>query len=208
MRLLRPLAIFFSAVFHPLLVPAFGFALYLFANRYLFANYDMAHKGFELGKVLLLTAFFPAFTISLMKALGFIQSVDLRRRDDRILPYVATGFFYIWAYVVYRKTFEPEVLQAILLGSCIAVFVGLMLNSIWDKVSMHTSGMGGLVAVVMLMAPVVSDDLTPFFYAAVLAAGIVGSARLYLQAHTPRQIVGGYLVGYISTYVGFLIVMR
>lgn len=205
--LLRAFAWFLSGIFHPLLVPTFGFALFLYASRYQFANYDEARKGFELLKVFLLTAFFPGFTIGLMKALGFIRSVDLIRRDERVLPYVATGFFYIWAYVVYHRTFEPAVFQAMLLGSAIAVFTGLILNAVWDKVSMHTSGMGGAVASVMLMMPLVPVDLTPVFVLVLLAAGLVGTARLLLQAHTPQQVLAGYLVGYASTWIGFMIAL-
>lgn len=208
MRFPQALSWLVSGIFHPLLVPTMGFGLYLATNRYQFANYDAARNGFELMKVFLLTAFFPAFTIGLMKALGFIRSVDLMRREDRILPYVATGFFHIWAYVVYHRTFEPSVFQAILLGSCIAIFTGLILNAVWDKVSMHTSGMGGLVAMVMLLIPAVPVDLTPFFFAALLAAGLTGTARLVLRAHTPRQVLAGYLVGYVATWAGFLIALR
>jgi membrane-associated phospholipid phosphatase len=205
--LLRGLAWFLSGVFHPLLVPTFGFALFIYASRYQFANYDEARRGFELLKVFLLTAFFPGFTIGLMKALGFIRTVDLIRRDERVLPYVATGFFYIWAYVVYHRTYEPAVFQAMLLGSAIAVFAGLILNAVWDKVSMHTSGMGGAVASVMLMMPLVPVDLTPVFVLVLLAAGLVGTARLVLNAHTPQQVLAGYLVGYAATWVGFMIAL-
>ena len=156
MRFIRFLAQLISSVFHPLLIPTYGFAVYLFGNRYLFSAYALPQKGFELLKVFLLTAFFPAFAIALMAALKFIEHTNLRRREDRILPYIATGFFYIWAYVVYRKTNEPAVYQAVLLGACISVFAGLMINSLWGKVSMHTNAAAALATTVMFLVPMVS----------------------------------------------------
>ncbi|MBI1192160.1 MAG: phosphatase PAP2 family protein [Bacteroidetes bacterium] len=202
------LARFFSTVFHPLLIPTYGFAIYLFGNRYLFSAYALPQKGFELFRVLLLTAFFPAFSIVLMAALKFIEHTNLRRREDRILPYIATGFFYIWAYVVYQRTQEPAVFQAILLGACISVFVGLLVNSLWGKVSMHTSGVGALATTAMFLVPMVSDNITWVFYTVVLAAGLVGSSRLALKAHTGKEVLAGYFVGYLSAYAGFAIALR
>jgi membrane-associated phospholipid phosphatase len=207
MTFTRLLALLISGVLHPLLVPAYGFAVYISANEYLFSAGEAAlpQKGFAMLKVLLLTAFFPAFSIGLMKALGLVAHADLRRREDRILPYVATGFFYIWAYTVYRRTQEPEVFQAILLGACIAVFAGLLLNAVWGKVSMHANGAAALATTVLLLYSRVPADLSALLMLSVLAAGLVGSARLILGAHTPRELAMGYLLGYMSTSAGFLI---
>ncbi len=207
MSFLRFLAHLISSVWHPLMIPTYGFAVYIFGNRYLFSANALSQKGFELLKVFLLTGFFPAFSIGLMAALKLINHTNLRRREDRILPFIATGFFYIWAYVVYRRTATPEVFQAILLGACISVFAGLLLNSLWGKVSMHTNGAGALAAMVMLLIPVVSDNILPLFYLSVLGAGLVGSSRLFLQAHTGREVLAGYMLGYLSTWVGFAIVL-
>ena len=207
MRFIRFLAQLISSVFHPLLIPTYGFAVYLFGNRYLFSAYALPQKGFELLKVFLLTAFFPAFAIALMAALKFIEHTNLRRREDRILPYIATGFFYIWAYVVYRKTNEPAVYQAVLLGACISVFAGLMINSLWGKVSMHTNAAAALATTVMFLVPMVSDNIIGVFYIAVLGAGLVGSSRLALQAHTGREVLAGYALGYLSTWAGFKIIL-
>lgn len=205
--MIRLTALLISAIFHPLLVPAYGFAVYLFGNRYLYSVQALEQKGFQLFKVLLLTAFFPALAIVLMSALRFIRSTDLRLRDDRILPYIATGFFYIWAYVVYRKTNEPAVFQAILLGGCISVFAGLLINSLWLKVSMHTTGASALATVVLFLNPLVSDNIIPVFYIAALAAGLVGTSRLVLQAHTGREVVAGYFLGYLSTWTAFTLLV-
>ncbi len=208
MKFIRFLAHLFSTVFHPLLIPSYGFAVYLFSNRYLFSGYALPQKGFELLKVFLLTAFFPGFSIALMAALKFIEHTNLRRREDRTLPYIATGFFYIWAYVVYHRTQEPAVFQAMLLGACISVFAGLLINLLWGKVSMHTSGAGALAAMVMFLVPIVSDNIIGLFYVAILAAGLVGSSRLLLKAHSGQEVLAGYLLGYLSSWAGFTIAMR
>ena len=40
---------------------------------------------------------------------------------------------------------------------------------------------------------------------AVILAGAIGSARLYLQAHRPEEVYGGYLVGVFAQIIAFRI---
>ena len=40
---------------------------------------------------------------------------------------------------------------------------------------------------------------------AVMLAGIVGTSRLYLKAHKPDEVYGGYTVGILSQMIAYLI---
>ena len=56
-------------------------------------------------------------TVFLLKALGFIESLYLRSQKDRIIPYIASGIFYFWAYTVFRQqSHYPVVLTGFILG--------------------------------------------------------------------------------------------
>jgi membrane-associated phospholipid phosphatase len=35
----------------------------------------------------------------------------------------------------------------------------------------------------------------------VLLAGLVGSSRLYLKAHQPMQVYGGFIIGIIAQFI-------
>lgn len=187
---------FFSIVFLPLLLPFYGTLFVIYANPYAFA--DAGANGLMLLRVGLLTFFFPAITIALLVALKFIKSVSVYDRQERIIPYIASGFFYIWAFFVfYKEGFNSQVTY-ILLGSTIALFVDFMINILVVKVSMHTTGAGGLVAFMLVLFPYTYIDVLPILIATIICAGCVGAARLALKAHTEREVYLGYLTGFFS----------
>lgn len=149
-------------------------------------------------RVALLTFFFPALVVLLMSALKFVKGVNLRDRQDRIIPYIATLALYIWAFFVFYKEGFNGIITFMLLGSTLSIVIAFLMNLLVLKISMHTTGVGGMVAFFMLLLPYTNfDSLIPFLVM-ILIAGLVGSARLALQAHTPREIYYGYLVGFFS----------
>jgi len=84
----------------------------------------------------------------------------------------------------------------LLLGSFWGVIAIFMVN-IFFKISMHTTAAGsavGLMLVLLFLSPV--NMILPFF-AVLIVAGIIGTARLLLSAHQPAQIWLGYIVGFL-----------
>lgn len=195
-----------SILFHPLILASYAFALILFTSPYFFASYTQEWKMMLLARTVLLTFFFPAFTILLMFLLNFISSIHMYELKDRILPFVSTGFFYIWAFFVFFKTNEvPPVLQAVLLGSAIAIFVALLFSLFSYKVSIHSSGAGGMIAMTLYLVQSSVFDMFWFFIASILLAGLVGTSRLILKAHSPEEVYGGYALGFTSTLIAIMI---
>jgi membrane-associated phospholipid phosphatase len=43
--------------------------------------------------------------------------------------------------------------------------------------------------------------LSLFFLFFVFLAGLVGSSRLYLKAHQPMQVYGGFIIGIIAQFI-------
>ena len=187
---------FFSILFLPLLLPLYGTFYVIYTNPFYFP--DSPSYMLTVIRIALLTFFFPAFTIGLLSALKFIKSVNMFDRQDRIIPYIAAGFFYIWAYVVFlREGFNPQI-TFILLGSTIAVFVDFMINILFTKVSMHATGAGGMIAVIKILLPYSYVNVLPLFLITIVCAGCVGAARLALKAHTEREVYLGYMTGFVS----------
>lgn len=206
MIIVRALARLFSAIIHPLWMPTLGFSLFMIANPWRYGNYDQVQKLIWLSPVFVYTAMLPGLTILMLYAFKFITATDKIKRDERVLPYVATGFFYIVATVFYMRQNEEPFLVAILLGASIAIFLGLIINTLFLKVSMHASGAGGLVAMVMILIPIASTNVTWAFFVALIMAGLVGSSRLAINAHTGREVTLGYFVGYLSQWIAYSIV--
>src|SRR4051794_15053082 len=73
----RFLAHIISFLFHPLFIPTYIAAFLIFADPYAFAGADDQRKVFKVISVFVLTAFFPAFSVLLMKLLKFVDTIYL-----------------------------------------------------------------------------------------------------------------------------------
>ncbi|HMU68696.1 MAG TPA: hypothetical protein PKC38_01740 [Chitinophagales bacterium] len=190
---------FFSILFLPLLLPLFGALFVIYSDPYGFP--DQGANILMLIRVGLLTFLFPAITIFLLVRLKFVQNVTVYERQERTIPYIACGFFYIWAfYVFYKEGFNSHI-TFILLGATIAVFIDFLINILVVKVSMHTTGAGGLVAFMLVLFPYAQINVLPVLLASIVIAGCVGAARLALKAHSEREVYLGYLTGFFSFMV-------
>jgi hypothetical protein len=190
------IAHFVSVVFQPLLMPLYGTCLLVFSNPYMFP--DAYENRLDIMRITLNTFFFPAIIVILLAGLRFVKGINLRNRQDRTLPYIAVMMCYIWTFYVYYKNQFNPIITYILLGSCIAIVLAFLINVLFMKVSMHTTGGGGLVAMSLILMPFYYSNPIAIFLLSILIAGAIGTARLILQAHTEREVYYGYLVGFFS----------
>jgi len=186
----------FSIVFQPLLLPLLGTVYIIRSNPFTFP--DPYENYMLILRVALLTFFFPALVVLLMSALKFVQGINLRNRQDRIIPYIATLALYIWAFYVFYKEGFNGIITFMLLGSTISIVLAFLMNLLVMKISMHTTGVGGMIAFFLLLLPYTNFNALYPFLIVIVIAGLVGSARLALNAHTPREIYFGYLIGFFS----------
>jgi membrane-associated phospholipid phosphatase len=197
----------------------YGLVLLLKVNPYTFSLADEKAEGLLIISVALLTIIFPLISILMMRQLGLISSFKMEERTDRIGPLIVTSLFYLWLFVNVRQNSGiPESFSFLLLGSIIGLFAALFLNS-FTKISLHSIGLGGFLGGLAIIRFKYSYD--SFFInigqqilrinvdlvlvTAVIITGLVGTSRLILKAHTPDQVYGGYLVGFLAQIVAFWI---
>jgi len=191
----------------------------LMINPYLFGFRDLAGAS-NLIMVLFFTTFFiPAIAVLLMKLMGMVDDLRLSNRQQRIGPYIITGIFYLWMFrTLVSNPNIPDAFKVFLLGAVISLFLAFIIN-IFSKISMHTTGMGGLIGMVLLCLlyfqypnfwlhlpgmDMMQLDSRYLLMAIILIAGLVGSTRLYLKAHNTTDVFGGYFVGLLGQVAAFL----
>ncbi|MCS7077095.1 MAG: hypothetical protein NZ455_10325 [Bacteroidia bacterium] len=137
------------------------------------------------------------FLILAYKKIGLIHSVHLSTRSERLLPLATSLVIYLvfssitWYYSI--KIHDIFLLAAI-------TVLGLYILSLWDKVSIHV---GGTVAGCMWIIERYQWRITSIFLA-IGTLTLVIWARMYLKAHTGRQIVSGGIVGAVSYFIFYL----
>ena len=216
--MLRFLAQFISIIFHPLLMLTYMLILLLLVNPYLFGVNDIADKNSKILilRIFLSTFFIPAVSVVMLRFLGLVESLELKDKRERIGPYIITSIFYLWMFRNFLDNAQvPTAYTSCVLGATIGLFVAFFIN-IFSKISAHAVGMGGLLGMVVITMLLFSYDtftiqtgifgtlqitMNMVLMITIILAGIVGTARLVLQAHEPLDLYGGFLVGFSSQFI-------
>ncbi len=144
----------------------------------------------------------PALLIYYLYRTRLITSLYLENRADRKLPYFLTACVYAGLTYTFRfrmsllSDSSPEI--AVVLGSITVSILLVGIVSLWWKISAHSVGVGGAVGTLLAVMTTVGDPA--LFWPAlgsVLLAGLVGSARLALHAHTLAQVLAGLGLGIV-----------
>ncbi|MBN8703328.1 MAG: hypothetical protein J0M08_09695 [Bacteroidetes bacterium] len=201
-NLSHKLATFISVVFHPLLVTTYGVVVLLFGHPQLSLFLPLHYKLKLIGVIFLFTGILPVANILLMYAFKHVQSIYLESKEDRRILYFTTIIFFAAAYYLLHSLQLSLLIEHLLLGALVALVITFILNMFW-KVSAHMVGIGGVCMAMYLVSGRVNVLL--LFPAFVFVAGLVGSSRLLLQAHTPAQVYVGFAIGLVSMLLVFAV---
>jgi hypothetical protein len=209
---MKTLAKIISFIFHPLLFPTYCTMLILLVNPNMFGYFGERVHIAWLIIVFALTFIFPAVWILMMKKLEMIDSLSLENAQDRIIPFIATATFYLWATWMFKPSVHMKIpsnqlIFYMMLGSCLSIFTAFFIN-IFTKVSLHTMGAGSLLGLLLTLIRFSTYDLRLVLVAGILLAGIIGAARLLLKSHTEREVFTGYFIGFSGQFIAFGIVSR
>ena len=189
-------AAFFSYLLHPIFVPVYVIAFFVFIHPFYFSGFDEKRKWMTIVISAINLVAFPLISVLLLRALNFIDSIFLRTRKDRIIPYMACGIFFFWAYTVFKnQEIYPPIMACFILGVFFASSVGLLAN-IYFKVSMHAMGMGGWLGVFWVIARENTVLMAWPIAAVLLLTGIVCTSRFILSNHTQKDIYAGLAIGF------------
>jgi hypothetical protein len=198
-------AAFFSYIFHPVFVPLYIIMFLVYVHPSYFSGFSDAAKRQTIFIVALNIIFFPLISVLLLKAVGFIDSIFLRTRKDRIIPYMICGIFFFWGYTVFKKQeMYPPIMATFLLGIFLASSAGLIAN-IYSKVSMHAMGMGGWLGIFWVIAESNTMLMTWPLAIVLLFTGIVCTARFIISDHTQKEVYAGLLIGFLCQIVAGMV---
>lgn len=222
---MQVLAKIISVLFHPLLVLTYMLVLFLLVNPYIFGIHSIQEPfGMQLVLRVFLSSFFiPMVAVLMLRFTGLVQSLEMPERQERIIPYIVTGIFYLWLFRnLVDNTTIPRLFSSFALGTTISLFLAFFIN-LFSKISAHAVGMGGILGMIILLMGYFPDyNVIQFPWGggevlelstnlvliiALVLAGLVGSSRLSLNAHEPRDLYGGYFVGFVGQLIALRFIM-
>jgi hypothetical protein len=193
-----------SYVFHPLLLATY---LILVIGKFFPAMLMMISFRNILLIALFVFAFtflFPVLNLWLLRTLGTITSFQLESRQERKQPFVIIAIIYILvAYLFYiKQPFNGNFNKLMTIVAALVVTAAVL--TFFIKVSVHSLAMGGFVGILMPLIRFSPELLWPTA-AIIVIGGLVISARLFLNAHTLKEVVIGCVAGVITGYGGLLV---
>ena len=182
----------FSYLFHPIFIPVYAALLYFFLND---SYYTDLEKYFALIQIVIITIVLPILTFFVLRATGQVTSIMVADISQRKIPLVIQCFLTI---LLLRKSITlehfPE-FHFFFLGGLLSTILALILLFFKSKASLHMVAIGALtIFVIGLSIHNQSRNLIMIAFL-VLMNGFVASSRLELKAHTPKELLIGFLLG-------------
>jgi len=186
----------FSLLFHPLLMPTYGFLLIFCTNNYIATFTPFNLKLIILGITFLFTFILPSINALILLRAKKINSLEMETTRERTIPYISTSLYFFALYYLFYNAEFPPVFVIVILGAAISILLTFLINFKW-KISAHAIGIGGIIGAVMGISLRLMIDLHLILVLCIFIAGCVGFARLKLNAHTPSQVYTGFLTGFL-----------
>lgn len=194
---------FISVLLHPLFMPAYGLMIIFTAPTLYF------YLPAEVKKILMLVLvanniIVPAALIPLFRHRNIISSWTMEKREERVIPLLATAVTYVITSIIVNRFGLPVMIKAYFNSVSIVALAMLVINFRFN-ISLHSAGAGALTAVVAVLWIVMAENLVWFMVPVLLVSGLIITLRLILNAHKPAEVYAGYLTGLAIVSVVMLI---
>jgi membrane-associated phospholipid phosphatase len=202
------LARIISIVFHPLLLATYLFALFIFLFPVALEPLKAEGHLTFLFLIFCVTFVLPALNVGMFRMMGTIKSLEMKERKERIIPFIFISVLYVaLTYLFHTKPrigFHDNLLKFMIIIDALVLIATL--TTLFYKVSVHSLAVWGLIGILIPLNKVLEDNT--LFYPTlfiIVMAGLVMSARLKLNAHTPREVMVGSLLGLATGFAGMVI---
>lgn len=187
-----------SGLCYPFFIP---FLSYLALFNFTYLNLlQPAYKTAVLSMVFIFTIFVPFLAIVLFFYFKRWRIKEMVLQERRLVPYMLTFISYFTCYILMQKLNLSVSLSSIILSTLIVIGICTMTNLKW-KISAHMAGMGGVLGGFLAMGLIFKFSSVGVLCFLILLSGVVGSARLILQRHTPFQLLAGFLIGFLVAFL-------
>ncbi len=134
-----------------------------------------------------------------------IKSFLMENSKERVFPFLVVGVFYSIVLYFIRQTPQfSEFILVMMTSVTTAILIIAMISNFW-KISAHAVGVFGMIGILAVVNNKIPDSA--LFYPIlilIILAGCLMSARLYLNAHTPKQVVAGAFLGLSISAIGYI----
>jgi membrane-associated phospholipid phosphatase len=196
-----------SIILHPLLMPTYGIILFFMDAIKVYENIPTSFQFAAIAGTALITLVIPAVIIFTLWKTKRIDSLHIDKAEQRTKPYAYTIVAYIfWMYFIMVILQLPMLIITISICAIMTLLAVIVINRIW-KISAHLTGIGGLLGGICTYALYAENIPYSLMFWVLMLALVLMYARLYLNAHSPLQVVGGFLLGLFCVFLPNLLLI-
>lgn len=189
-----------SAIFSPLLIPTYAVAVAMWITPLNTTPENVRFMACML--VLFITGGIPMAMLLTLLRLGRITDVDISDRRQRTLPTLLISLCYVAAGLYVWRISAPWWMIMFFAAAFVVAMICLVISR-WWKISGHATAIGGVLGMViwLVVSGLTDIDPMPWVTGMVIIAGIVGTARVILGAYDTLQVLAGWVLGAVVTYI-------
>lgn len=185
---------FISNILHPIVVPTIAVLLYFYVLPIQFLE---KQKYVILSLVFIITYITPLLILIILKQLKGIQTYQLKGIQERKLPFIIMIACFIALGIFFLKVPQLKDLALLFIATSISLIICLLLLFKNIKASIHVLTMSLVFSFFMLIQQKYGINLFWLLVVIILLIGLIASSRLYLKAHTNRELLLGLSIGLI-----------
>lgn len=202
-KIYRSLAQIISYAFHPLIMASIA-VLILFNSGHYLSIVNAESRDTIYSIFFILTFVLPALFIPVLFYFQIISNLEIDIRKERLLPLFSTTIIYALAYYFMDRVGMPSILIKLVFSSIVVLILCTIITVFW-KISLHSTALGGLFGFVIFIGVNSNLNVLLVGFIIILVAGLVGSSRLYLERHNPWQVYVGFLTGIAAVYLTMML---
>lgn len=156
--------------------------------------------------IFVFTFVMPVINLLMMKYFGNVNSITLEERQQRVLPFTFIALLYILVTFLfyYKLPFSQNFNKLMVIITAMVVVSWAI--TFFFKISVHSLAIcGGLGMLLPLNMATEQQDLLLPTVVLIIVSGLVMSSRLFLNAHSPREVMYGGVTGFLIGFGGILL---
>ena len=191
---------FISTVLHPVLMPTIGVLIYFLLSPLRITVYQQMYL---LAIVFIATYLFPLFLLFFLKSINKIESFEVKTIEERKIPLFLMMCIFLALGRFFYKFSSFRDLSYLFFGTLLGMIIVYFTFFTKTKTSLHLLSIGSAIGYFIVFQQINNVFLLPLIIIFVLLSGLLGTSRLYLKAHTPKEVYLGFFIGVLSQLMVF-----
>ena len=192
-----------SIVLHPLLMCTYFFLLLMYGLPSILL--PARPSWWMILLIFITTCALPVANFLFLRLTGSVTDLTLPHRRQRLLPFIFIAVVYVFVTIMFYWKFPILNLLKLMTIITTLTIVATVITFFY-KVSVHSLAVWGAIGMLLPLNRMSEENLLLVPTAgAILLAGLAMTSRLALNAHTPREVMLGGVVGLACGFFGLIL---